>query len=81
MAARTNSVPLDRRFRVFPELMQDQGLSDRLTSAKWHLGEDGPAGRGFQQYISTDGPRRLQQVSSISNGVAAGQSERTILGS
>ena len=49
-----NSVPLDRRFRVFPELMQDQ---DYLTAyiGKWHLGEDGPVGRGFQHWISTDG--------------------------
>src|SRR6266480_3664033 len=49
-----NSVPLDRRFRVFPELMQDQ---DYLTAyiGKWHLGEDGPVGRGFKHWISTDG--------------------------
>ena len=49
-----NSVPLDRRFRVFPELMQD---TDYRTAyiGKWHLGEDGPAGRGFQHCISTDG--------------------------
>ena len=48
-----NSVPLDRRFRVFPELMQD---TDYRTAyiGKWHLGEDGPAGRGFEQWISTD---------------------------
>jgi len=48
-----NSVPLDRRFRVFPELMQD---TDYRTAyiGKWHLGEDGPVGRGFQQWISTD---------------------------
>src|SRR4029079_7028409 len=59
-----NSVPLDRRFRVFPELMQDQ--DDRPAySGKWPLGEDGPASaeasagkparRGFEHYISTDG--------------------------
>jgi arylsulfatase A-like enzyme len=48
-----NSVPLDRRFRVFPELMQD---TDYRTAymGKWHLGEDGPVGRGFQQWISPD---------------------------
>src|SRR3989440_8670084 len=42
-----NSVPLDRRFRVFSELMQDE---DYLTPyiGKWHLGEDGPVGGGFQ---------------------------------
>jgi arylsulfatase A-like enzyme len=48
-----NSVPLDRRFRVFPELMQDQEYRTAYIG-KWHLGEDGPAGRGFQQWISTD---------------------------
>jgi arylsulfatase A-like enzyme len=48
-----NSVPLDRKFLVFPELMQDQ---DYVTAyvGKWHLGEEGPVGRGFQQWISTD---------------------------
>src|SRR5262252_1814696 len=48
-----NSVPLDRRFRVFPELMQDQDYRTAYIG-KWHLGEDGPAGRGFEHYISTD---------------------------
>ena len=48
-----NSVPLDRRFRVFPELMQDRDYRTAYIG-KWHLGEDGPAGRGFQQWISTD---------------------------
>jgi len=48
-----NSVPLDRRFRVFPELMRDQDYRTAYIG-KWHLGEDGPAGRGFQQWISTD---------------------------
>jgi arylsulfatase A-like enzyme len=49
-----NSVPLDRRFHVFPELMQDQDYRTAYIG-KWHLGEDGPAGRGFAHYISTDG--------------------------
>src|SRR6476646_1307101 len=59
-----NSVPLDRRFRVFPELMQDQDYRSAYMG-KWHLGEDGPAyaeasagkpaRRGFEHYISTDG--------------------------
>ena len=49
-----NSVPLDRRFHVFPELMQDQDYRTAYIG-KWHLGEDGPAGRGFEHYISTDG--------------------------
>ncbi|HEY2680208.1 MAG TPA: sulfatase-like hydrolase/transferase [Candidatus Udaeobacter sp.] len=49
-----NSVPLDRRFRIFPELMQDQDYRTAYIG-KWHLGEDGPAGRGFQHWISTDG--------------------------
>jgi arylsulfatase A-like enzyme len=33
--------------------MQDQDYRTRYIG-KWHLGEDGPAGRGFQQWISTD---------------------------
>src|SRR6478609_6387267 len=48
-----NSVPLDRRFHVFPELMENQDYRTAYMG-KWHLGEDGPAGRGFQQWISTD---------------------------
>jgi arylsulfatase A-like enzyme len=48
-----NSVPLDRRFRVFPELMEDKDYRTAYIG-KWHLGEEGPAGRGFQQWISTD---------------------------
>src|SRR6058998_3119159 len=48
-----NSVPLDRRFRVFPELMKDKDYRTAYLG-KWHLGEDGPAGRGFQQWVSTD---------------------------
>ena len=48
-----NNVPLDRRFRVFPELMEDRDYRTAYIG-KWHLGEQGPAGRGFQQWISTD---------------------------
>jgi arylsulfatase A-like enzyme len=48
-----NSVPLDRRFRVFPELMQDKDYRAAYMG-KWHLGEEGPAGRGFHQWISTE---------------------------
>src|SRR5437588_10199791 len=48
-----NSVPRDPRFRVFPEMMQDQDYRTAYIG-KWHLGEDGPAGRGFQHWISTD---------------------------
>jgi arylsulfatase A-like enzyme len=48
-----NSVPLDRRFRVFPELMKDNDYRTAYMG-KWHLGGDGPARRGFQQWISTD---------------------------
>jgi arylsulfatase A-like enzyme len=48
-----NSVPLDRRFRVFPELMEDKDYRTAYMG-KWHLGEEGPAGRGFHQWISTD---------------------------
>jgi arylsulfatase A-like enzyme len=48
-----NSVPLDRRFLVFPELMKDKDYRTAYLG-KWHLGEDGPVGRGFQQWVSTD---------------------------
>ena len=50
-----NSVPLDRRFRVFPELMEDRNYRAAYIG-KWHLGEDGPIGRGFDEWISTDDP-------------------------
>ena len=73
-----NSVPLDRRFRVFPELMQD---TDYRTAyiGKWHLGEDGPAyaeasagkpaRHGFEHYISTDGHGDYSNF-LISKGIA-----------
>jgi len=48
-----NSVPLDRRFRVFPELMEDRKYRAAYIG-KWHLGEEGPIGRGFDEWISTD---------------------------
>jgi arylsulfatase A-like enzyme len=48
-----NSVPLDPRFRVFPGLMEDKDYRTAYLG-KWHLGEDGPIGRGFQDWISTD---------------------------
>lgn len=49
-----NSVPLHRQFLVFPELMKDRDYRAAYIG-KWHLGEDGPVGRGFDEYISTDG--------------------------
>jgi arylsulfatase A-like enzyme len=48
-----NSVPLDHRFRVFPELMGDRDYRAAYVG-KWHLGEEGPVGRGFDEWISTD---------------------------
>ena len=48
-----NSVPLDRRFRVFPELLEDKDYHTAYMG-KWHLGEEGPVGRGFQEWISTE---------------------------
>jgi arylsulfatase A-like enzyme len=72
-----NSVPLDRRFRVFPELMQEREYRSAYIG-KWHLGEDGPAyaeasagrpaRRGFQHYISTDGHGDYTNF-LLSNGV------------
>src|SRR5712671_6244138 len=63
-----NSVPLDRRFRVFPELMQDQDYRTAYIG-KWHLGEDGPVGRGFQHWLSTDDHGNYTNF-LLSNGVA-----------
>jgi arylsulfatase A-like enzyme len=48
-----NSVALDRRFRVFAELIDDEDYRTAYMG-KWHLGEDGPARRGFEQWISTE---------------------------
>ncbi len=73
-----NSVPLDRRFRVFPELMQDEDYRTAYIG-KWHLGEDGPAyaeasagwpaRRGFQQWISTEDDGDYTKFLN-SNGIA-----------
>ena len=67
-----NSVSLDRRFRVFPDLMQDKDYRTAYIG-KWHLGEDGPIGRGFQHYISTDGHGDYSKF-LISKGVAPDKS-------
>jgi arylsulfatase A-like enzyme len=48
-----NSVPLNRRFLVFPELMEDRDYRTAYIG-KWHLGEEGPVGRGFDEWVSTD---------------------------
>jgi arylsulfatase A-like enzyme len=68
-----NSVPLDRRFRVFPELMQDRDYRTAYVG-KWHLGDDGPVGRGFEHYISTDGRGDYSNF-LISKGIAPDKSE------
>jgi arylsulfatase A-like enzyme len=49
-----NSVPLDRRFRSFAEMIDDKDYRTAYLG-KWHLGDDGPARRGFHQWISTEG--------------------------
>jgi arylsulfatase len=49
-----NSVALDRRFRSFAELIDDKDYRTGYMG-KWHLG-DGPALRGFQQWISAEEP-------------------------
>jgi arylsulfatase A-like enzyme len=46
-------VPLDRRFRVFSELLAESDYRAAYMG-KWHLGEEGPVGRGFDQWISTE---------------------------
>ena len=48
-----NSVPLDRRFLSFAELIDDKDYRTAYMG-KWHLGDDGPARRGFHQWISTE---------------------------
>src|SRR5713101_9001806 len=48
-----NSIPLDQRFRVFPELLEDKDYQTAYMG-KWHLGEEGPAARGFHEWISTE---------------------------
>lgn len=50
-----NSVALDRRFRSFAELIADKDYRTAYVG-KWHLGDDGPARRGFHQWISTEEP-------------------------
>ena len=50
-----NSVPLDRRFRSFAELIEDNDYRTAYVG-KWHLGDDGPARRGFHHWISTEEP-------------------------
>src|SRR5438046_1632989 len=62
-----NSVPLDRRFRVFPELMEGKDYHTAYMG-KWHLGEAGPAGRGFQEWISTE-PRGDYTNFLVSSGI------------
>jgi arylsulfatase A-like enzyme len=50
-----NSVPLDGRFLVFPQLMENKDYRTAYIG-KWHLGEKGPIGRGFEEWVSTDDP-------------------------
>jgi arylsulfatase A-like enzyme len=64
---RRNSVPLDHRFRVFPELMEDRDYRTAYMG-KWHLGEEGPVGRGFQQWVSTDDPARSATALQAGHG-------------
>jgi arylsulfatase A-like enzyme len=67
-----NSVPLDRSFRVFPEMMDDNDYRAAYVG-KWHLGEEGPAGRGFEQWISTDDHGDYTKF-LVSNGIAPDKS-------
>jgi arylsulfatase A-like enzyme len=62
-----NSVPLDRQFRVFPEVMEDKDYRTGYIG-KWHLGEEGPAARGFHEWISTDDHGDYSNF-LISNGI------------
>jgi arylsulfatase A-like enzyme len=67
-----NSVPLAQRFRVFPEMMADKDYRTAYVG-KWHLGEEGPAGRGFQQWISTDDHGDYTEF-LLSNGITPDKS-------
>jgi arylsulfatase len=62
-----NSVPLDGRFRVFPELMEDRDYRAAYIG-KWHLGEEGPVRRGFHEWVSTDDHGDYTKF-LISNGI------------
>src|SRR6266516_3577138 len=46
-----NSVPLDRRFLVFPELLEHKDYRTAYMG-KWHIGSEGRAVRGLNQWIS-----------------------------
>jgi len=48
-----NSVALDRRFRVLPELLEDRDYRTAYMG-KWHLGTAGSPQRGFEEWISTE---------------------------
>jgi arylsulfatase A-like enzyme len=48
-----NSVPLDRRFRVLPEFLEDRDYRTAYMG-KWHLGMAGSAQWGFEEWISTE---------------------------
>ena len=48
-----NSVALDRRFRVLPELLEDKDYRTAYIG-KWHLGPAGFPQRGFEEWISTE---------------------------
>jgi len=69
-----NSVPLDRRFRVFPELMEDRDYRSAYIG-KWHLGEEGPIGRGFEEWVSTDDHGDYTNF-LISKGIAPDKNNR-----
>jgi arylsulfatase A-like enzyme len=68
-----NSVPLDGRFRVFPEMLGDNNEYRTAYIGKWHLGEEGPVGRGFQQWISTDDHGDYTKF-LLTNGIAPDKS-------
>src|SRR5437588_13089738 len=68
-----NSVPLDRRFLVFPELMKDRDYRAAYIG-KWHLGEEGQAEEaladGIPQIITGDTqtssvPRELRLIGKM----------------
>src|SRR5947199_9678646 len=48
-----SSVPLDRRLRAFPERIEARHY-ETSQMGNWLLGEEGPAGRGFDERISTE---------------------------
>ena len=74
-----NSVPLDRRFRSFADLIDDKDYRTAYMG-KWHLGDDGPARRGFHKWISTEVEKSLAVFRGSLLGQIPSRDSSTALG-